>query len=994
MYSASGLPRKSYVEFLRAAGCAITLLAAAPTASAANYQWDANGATAGLGGAATANPTGATSWDLLGTGLDDGTDATVASNVAADSYYFGGLTGTGTAGAINNNGGYTFAGLVYFTIAGYTLQDTGANGDIVFSKMVTIGGSGRTTFAATGAGVGDFKFNGGLTVNSGAIARIGVRFNGTSAISSVASLTGAGDVEFYGSNAHQLSGANTGFTGTAKIESATLRLMNFSSLAGATLNYVGGALSFNAGTGTYNLGGLTGTSTVTLNGNSLSIGAKNVDTSFSGILAIGTGGGGVTKVGTATLTLSNAGNTYSGGTTLSAGILNFANGALSNTGNVTLNGGTLQWATGNTQDLSARFVMVNAKTATLDTNGNDVTLATGFGGSTTGGLTKIGSGALTISGTNTYTGTTTVSNGRLNLTGVLASEILLNAGTVSGTGSTSGLLTTAAGTSIVLLGGANTTSLTTNGVTFAGATGLDFVGTPNLGTTYDVITYGSGSVTNLANLTSLIRGTLSSSGNKITFTTPDAFLTRTWNTTSGTWSIGGAASFAEGDQTFYNTDNVVFGALATDSTITLSGSLKPTTVTVSNSTNVYTFAGTAGSSEIAAFSSLVKNNAGTLILSSAHSYTGGTTVNGGILQLGAGGAGAGFATNGSYTVNNGGTLRIYQGSGTVVAPTWASITGAGVLALNKDGSGSTNKDWGNAALGVGFTGTLWVEEGRVQTTNGASFGGATEVVIEAGAQLGAWNGGTFTPNITIAGTGWGESGYEVAIRGGNGGITSTFSGGITLAANASIGAGPTGFLQVDGAVSGASGVTLTVGTTSLNGTVTLAGNNTYTGNTNIVSGTFKVGSAGKLGTGNYAGNISNAGTLLYSSSEAQTLSGVISGAGALTKDTGATSKLTLTGANTYSGVTTVSAGTLEIAGSSSGASRFIIQGTVANDPILNITANAGAINTLASAAFIVAGAANTTGTVNMAGGTLTANHELWLGDASASANGKFYLTGG
>jgi autotransporter-associated beta strand protein len=65
-----------------------------------------------------------------------------------------------------------------------------------------------------------------------------------------------------------------------------------------------------------------------------------------------------------------------------------------------------------------------------------------------------------------------------------------------------------------------------------------------------------------------------------------------------------------------------------------------------------------------------------------------------------------------------------------------------------------------------------------------------------------------------------------------------------------------------------------------------------------------------LGGGNYTSNISNNGLLIHSGTNAQTLSGVISGAGALTQN--AASTLTLSGNNTYSGGTTLTTGTLQV----------------------------------------------------------------------------------
>ena len=75
-------------------------------------------------------------------------------------------------------------------------------------------------------------------------------------------------------------------------------------------------------------------------------------------------------------------------------------------------GGTLQWASGNTQDVSSQFIaMASGQTAILDTNGNDVTLASAISGG--GSLTKAGSGTLTLTGADTVSGDTTVSGGAL-----------------------------------------------------------------------------------------------------------------------------------------------------------------------------------------------------------------------------------------------------------------------------------------------------------------------------------------------------------------------------------------------------------------------------------------------------------------------------------------------------------------------------------------------------------------------------------------------------
>ena len=115
------------------------------------------------------------------------------------------------------------------------------------------------------------------------------------------------------------------------------------------------------------------------------------------------------SAGTLVLTGSNS---YSGGTNINLGTLEFAANALGGTA-VSINGGTLRYAAGNTEDISTKTVTVGPSGATIDTNGNDVTLANTIGNAGTGGFTKSGAGTLTLGGSNSYTGSTTVAGGTL-----------------------------------------------------------------------------------------------------------------------------------------------------------------------------------------------------------------------------------------------------------------------------------------------------------------------------------------------------------------------------------------------------------------------------------------------------------------------------------------------------------------------------------------------------------------------------------------------------
>jgi fibronectin-binding autotransporter adhesin len=143
----------------------------------------------------------------------------------------------------------------------------------------------------------------------------------------------------------------------------------------------------------------------------LTVGNDNSNSTFSGVLENGTGVLQLAKSGTAVLTLTGA-NTYTGGTTISAGTLQ-AGSATSFSPNSAFTVNSILDLNGfnNTiGSLSGIGTVLNngATTATL-TVGNDNTNTT-FGGVLKDGsvlqLIKSGTGTLTLTGANTYTGTT------------------------------------------------------------------------------------------------------------------------------------------------------------------------------------------------------------------------------------------------------------------------------------------------------------------------------------------------------------------------------------------------------------------------------------------------------------------------------------------------------------------------------------------------------------------------------------------------------------
>jgi autotransporter-associated beta strand protein len=143
-----------------------------------------------------------------------------------------------------------------------------------------------------------------------------------------------------GAGALALTNANT-YEGTTAVNAGTLALGNVNAIQNSTLDTgTSGtqAVTFTvAGTNTYNLGGLQGADDLAIGGNTISVGANNTSTSFSG--AIGGTDGALTKVGSGTLTLSTT-NTYTGATTVSAGTL-VVEGSISTSTTTVQTGATL-----------------------------------------------------------------------------------------------------------------------------------------------------------------------------------------------------------------------------------------------------------------------------------------------------------------------------------------------------------------------------------------------------------------------------------------------------------------------------------------------------------------------------------------------------------------------------------------------------------------------------------------------------------------------------
>jgi fibronectin-binding autotransporter adhesin len=367
--------------------------------------------------------------------IGDGTGGTaMAGNIvnnAAVAFMAGGA-GLSYGGSISGNGGVTVAGAAQTTFTG-THSYTG--GTTVTSTAGLNIGSSTTTAKIVGALIADGGRVNFVNADMSGMGAITARNGGLLGFSSSASAAAAALLVADTSSALAFSDASTAGTSTIT-NSGNVRFTGNSS--GGTARYIGsgGDLSIAgiAGSST-TIGSIEGSGTVSLGSKQLAVGGNNQSTQFSGVIG---GTGSLLKQGTGTLTLTGN-NTYSGGTTVTGGLINFATLSNFGTGNITLNGGGVQWATGSTTDISARLAAFGVNGGTLDTNGNNVTLANGISGA--GSLTKAGNGVLTLAGDNTYTGGTFVTGGSIALTGSIVGPVGVSGGLFSANGTIGGTVT-------------------------------------------------------------------------------------------------------------------------------------------------------------------------------------------------------------------------------------------------------------------------------------------------------------------------------------------------------------------------------------------------------------------------------------------------------------------------------------------------------------------------------------------------------------------------
>ncbi len=277
------------------------------------------------------------------------------------------------------------------------------------TAVLNLNGTSQTVAGFNGNGaVTGLTAGSTLTLNGGSL---GYFYTGM--------LSGAGTLTHSGSGIQILAGANTGFSGPVSLNAGTLEVGTNSALGTGTITFNGGTLSpANAGVTISNaaiLGSAGGT--INTGGGFLNFVSQNNFT-YAGAIT-GTGTLAVTGIGM--LTLSNANNSYSGGTNLSGGTtLDLGANNAAGTGGLTVQGALPPFQPVSTLALGTfnQAVTTLSGGGNITSTGGTLTVQSGaFSGtySGTGGLVKTGVGTLTLSGANTYGGGTNVQAGTLAL---------------------------------------------------------------------------------------------------------------------------------------------------------------------------------------------------------------------------------------------------------------------------------------------------------------------------------------------------------------------------------------------------------------------------------------------------------------------------------------------------------------------------------------------------------------------------------------------------
>ncbi|EKL3149028.1 autotransporter-associated beta strand repeat-containing protein [Salmonella enterica] len=811
---------------------------------------------------ATLDPASATGWD--GTSLIKQGAGTLILN--AENTYTGGTTiSGGTLVATNVDA----LGSGDVTDDATLELNTGGTFDNAISGSGQVVKSGDDVLTLSGAN----SYSGGTLISDGTLVASNVEALGTGDVTDDAvlelntggdfdnAISGSGQVVKSGDKTLTLSGINS-YTGGTTISGGTLVASNVDALGS---------------------GDVTDNATLELNT------GGDFDNAIGGT-------GSVVKSGDKTLTLSGA-NSYTGGTTISGGTLVASNVEALGTGDVT-----------------------DDATLELNTGGDFIN---NIGG--TGRVEKSGDDKLTLSGSNTYTGGTLISSGTLVANDVNAlgtgdvtdnATLMLNTGgdftnNIGGTGrveksgddalTLSGSNTYTGGT--LISGGTlvanDVNALGTGDITDNATLALNAVGD------FDNAISGSGKVEKsgddaltLSGSNTYTGGTLISSGTLVASNvealgTGDVTDNATLElNTSGTFdnAISGSGQVVKsGDKmlTLSGANSYSGGTLISDGTLVASNVESLGTGDVTNNATLELNTGGDFTNNISGSGQVVKSGDDALALSGANSYTGGTLISSGTLvATNVDALGSGDVTdNATLELNTGGTFdNAISGSGQVVKSGDKTLTLSG---SNTYTGGTLISDGTLVASNVEALGTGDVTDNATLELNTSGtfdnvISGSGQVVKSGDDALTLSGSNTYRGGTTISGGTLVATSVEAL---GTGDVTDNATLALNTGGDFINNIGGTGRVEKSG-----------------DQTLTLSGANSYTGGTLISSGTLVASNVNALGSGDVTDNA------VLELNTGGTFDNAISGSGQVEKSGDGT--LTLSGSNTYTGGTLISDGTL------------------------------------------------------------------------------------
>ncbi|MEI6075327.1 MAG: autotransporter-associated beta strand repeat-containing protein [Verrucomicrobiota bacterium] len=955
-------------------------------------------------GAATLILANSTANDYAGTTTLSGGTLQIGNGTAAGSLGSGNVsvTAAGTTLAFNRSDSIT---------VNNPIANAGANPSLAInSGGVTLGGSADNVGAAAAvtnatlilaktSTASVHAIGSGLTIKTGGLTQLGgsggdqIYNNATVTLSggtydmagqseTVGTFIGYGVITNSGAAATNTAGGGVNGNaagalfasgGVLSLQSGTVTVggawnQQFGVAGGATFNQVGGTLNSGSYFAIGNSSG-TGTANMTISGGTFN--------STSELLCGFSAPGNLTVSGTASLNLNflswgdptnrNVNMALNGGTIL----LNRFNNRGTSPGVVSFNGSLLQAnstqaafmnaATNLTANISTGGALFDSQSFSITLNApllHDPAL----GATLDGGVKKVaGTGALILTGTNTYTGPTIVSNGILNTTtaslgggsyavsdnatlgvsianpGQSLTVSSLTLGSAAGPSTNNFTLGSVAPTAAVVT---NSGALTLNGPVTVNVSGTNL----NPGTIV-LIAYGSGGAGTFVAGTlpvqpgytfSLVNNTSAKQLQLVVTTTIPplrwAVGDGTWDTATQNWMLlfgGTPAFYAENDPVTFDDTNSGGSTI----NVTLDVDHTPGNVTVNNFAKTYVFGGAA----IAGAAGLTKTGTNTLTLTVANSYTGGTAIKGGTLILN---SSTGPALSSATAVNTNGTLQLSSGGDQIAAGVTVTMAGGMFDMAGQTESFTALNGYGTVADGVGggaltataactvSGGTMALQSGGFTFNNTV---GSPALTINSGATF-SQSGGTINCPSYVYGNG------QITISGGTFGCGLELMPGFSSAAALTVsGTGKVDTYVLRVGSGGNSTINLLSGGTLLTDQVYPDGAGTslfyFNGGTlgistrnpnRIPANWFQSVTHAYVSTNGAIIDTSNNGGHVYTITAALQSDPALGSTfdGGLTKLGAGT--LTLSNANTYTGPTYINAGTLSLGNNGSIANSSLI----------------------------------------------------------------------